>query len=286
VLDVSRHQGRIDWQRAARRLLALGSQPRVAIRATVGDYYTDPRFADNWAGAVAAGFRVTAYHVVTPERDPGHQIARFMATVGAARVPNMIDTAGWVLDCELTRGQSPAAIADVIEQIALHMPGNQIPAIYTRASWWDVNIPRSDAWRRYPLWVAHYDVAIPRIPADWDAWTLWQYSADGNGRGAEFGAQSDSIDLSYYVDAPVVPPPEPAPGIVLHVSVRRLNLRDWHSTHAPKIGVLSRGDALTVTDVYVERSGVLPTMWAQCDTRIGRGWCAVVYRGYGMVDNG
>ena len=35
-------------------------------------------------------------------------------------------------------------------------------------------------------------------PRDWDSWVFWQFSADGNGRGPEFGAQSASIDLNYF----------------------------------------------------------------------------------------
>jgi GH25 family lysozyme M1 (1,4-beta-N-acetylmuramidase) len=61
------------------------------------------------------------------------------------------------------------------------------------------------------LWIARYTSKgkpwgnilpwpdSPRIkPRDYDDWDFWQWSADGNGRGAEFGASSRSIDLNYF----------------------------------------------------------------------------------------
>ena len=49
-IDVSRWQGEIDWGRVA----AAGYHFAV-IRATVGNYYTDPRFYENWHDAHDAG---------------------------------------------------------------------------------------------------------------------------------------------------------------------------------------------------------------------------------------
>ena len=57
----------------------------------------------------------------------------------------------------------------------------------------------------YPLWVADYEPlsvarGFPDIPSDWEDYGAWQYSADGNGRGPEFGTlyHSDSIDLNVW----------------------------------------------------------------------------------------
>jgi lysozyme len=35
----------------------------------------------------------------------------------------------------------------------------------------------------YPLWVAHYGVADPSIPAGWERWTFWQHSDAGRVAG-------------------------------------------------------------------------------------------------------
>ncbi len=54
------------------------------------------------------------------------------------------------------------------------------PIIYTRASFWTT---QSADFGDYPLWVAHYHVAQPRIPSGWMDWTCWQHSDAGTGSG-------------------------------------------------------------------------------------------------------
>jgi hypothetical protein len=59
-------------------------------------------------------------------------------------------------------------------------------------------------WEKLGYWVARYiDLDHPwgdgkYIPAYYLDWLFWQFSARGTGRGAEFGAQSKSIDLDYF----------------------------------------------------------------------------------------
>ncbi len=51
----------------------------------------------------------------------------------------------------------------------------------------------------FPLWVAYYaKVKNPALPSYWSVYDLWQYSADGNNRGREFGQTSDDADLSVF----------------------------------------------------------------------------------------
>lgn len=35
----------------------------------------------------------------------------------------------------------------------------------------------------YPLWIAHYDVQQPTLPASWSSWSFWQYTEKGAVRG-------------------------------------------------------------------------------------------------------
>ena len=79
-----------------------------------------------------------------------------------------------------------------------------VPVIYTRAVWFNDHILRHLLWNCCDLAVARYcQLDHPWgdgncVPLDWDDFLFWQWSADGNGRGAEFGAESDSIDLDWY----------------------------------------------------------------------------------------
>src|SRR5262245_5178777 len=59
-VDLSHHQGRIDWGkvRASKAAFAF-------IKATEGATFTDPAFATNWSGARDAGVLRGAYHFFT-----------------------------------------------------------------------------------------------------------------------------------------------------------------------------------------------------------------------------
>jgi len=84
------------------------------------------------------------------------------------------------------------------------------PIIYTAKWFTNYFTTQQIGWMGdYPLWVAHYPWVVtsltrPSIPPIWDKWTFWQFSADGNGRGDEFGTQSKSVDLNYWRPADIL----------------------------------------------------------------------------------
>jgi lysozyme len=59
-IDVSAHQGEIDWERVADDGIAV-----AYVKATEGGDFVDERFAENWDGAAAAGLERGAYHFFT-----------------------------------------------------------------------------------------------------------------------------------------------------------------------------------------------------------------------------
>ncbi|MCH7611544.1 MAG: glycosyl hydrolase family 25, partial [Chloroflexi bacterium] len=69
-IDVSRWQGTIDWQAVKQAGITF-----AVMRATIGDFFTDDKFAENWQGAKDAGIFRCAYHVLRPDNDAVAQIA-------------------------------------------------------------------------------------------------------------------------------------------------------------------------------------------------------------------
>lgn len=49
-----------------------------------------------------------------------------------------------------------------------------VPAVYTRATWWNIWVSGNVKWSKYPLWVANYGVSKPTLPKDWKTWQFWQ----------------------------------------------------------------------------------------------------------------
>ena len=180
-IDVSHWQGTIDWS-----AVAADGVEFAFVKATEGGDYTDPRFAANWAGARQAGVVRGAYHFYRPQTDAMAQAAHFLGTVTLASgdLPP-------VLDVEVTDGRSADAVAAGVRtwlQEVERVTGRR-PIIYTRASFWTAQM--GSGFGGYPLWVAHYGVASPSIPAGWSGWTFWQHSDAGRVDGISGGVDLD-----------------------------------------------------------------------------------------------
>lgn len=100
VIDVSHHNGAIDWPQVAASGIALSF-----VKATQGERFVDPAFARNRAAAAAVGVLVVPYHFLDGAGDPLAQAAHFLAVTGlASGEPAMID---W----ESAAAPVPAAVA-------------------------------------------------------------------------------------------------------------------------------------------------------------------------------
>src|SRR5262245_20104351 len=75
-VDVSNHQGYIDWPTLARTDVAF-----AYIKATEGGDFRDRRFQANWEGAKRAGLPRGAYHFFTQCRSGADQARNFIAAV-------------------------------------------------------------------------------------------------------------------------------------------------------------------------------------------------------------
>lgn len=181
-IDVSHWQGRIDWARVADDGIAF-----AYIKATEGGDYVDPQFVANWDGAARAGVLRGPYHFYRPQTDAAAQAQQFLRTVGA-RAGDLPP----VLDVEVTDGRSAAAIAAGVRTWleTVERATGVRPILYTRAGFWN---PVGGGFGAYPLWVAHYGVAQPAIPADWDRWAIWQHSDAGRVAGI-----TGNVDLNWF----------------------------------------------------------------------------------------
>ena len=87
-IDVSHHQGRIDWRRVAADDVVF-----AIIKATEGGDHVDDAFAENLRGARAAGLVVGAYHFFTFCRPGADQAKNFISQVplGEQLLPPVVD---------------------------------------------------------------------------------------------------------------------------------------------------------------------------------------------------
>ena len=165
VLDVSVHQGPIDWPRVGRDRV-VGAY----VKASEGGDFRDQRFAENWRGLRRAGLLRGAYHYFTFCRHGSEQARNFLAAAPPDRtaLPPAIDveTAG---NCAL-RPQR----ADLLAELRAFLQpveaawGRRV-VLYTSYDL-DAAYGLTQALHR-PLWVRSLDI---RPEGDW---RLWQASA-------------------------------------------------------------------------------------------------------------
>lgn len=202
IIDVSKWQGVMNWETAKPKIHA------AYLKALEGTSGVDPQFSRNRAECERLGIPWGGYQFFKPDKDPKKQALEFAKLVGH------FDSQGrYILDSDLipvvdvesrpswvTKQAMVNALAKFLNEFFV-LTGIYC-MIYTRKTWWEANLPRTDFDNLHWLWAAHYNSTItePWVPYEWTSrgWKMWQWSADGNLRGPEFGAQSKSIDVNRY----------------------------------------------------------------------------------------
>lgn len=181
LIDVSHWQGRMLWNIAAPQILGAYLQ--------ASQWRIDSEFRRNVEGARAVGLPVGAYHFYRPELSPFVQAELFAPLAAGLDMPP-------ALDLEI----GPISARDVDQFIAhcKRINGIQVSVVYTAAWFWDKYISRLST--NVDLWIANWtSAAVPTLPRGFTTWRLWQWSADGNGLGRQYGATgSYAIDLDRY----------------------------------------------------------------------------------------
>jgi GH25 family lysozyme M1 (1,4-beta-N-acetylmuramidase) len=189
-LDVSHWQGDIDWSKVANAGYAF-----TFLKATDDTDYVDPTFVANRAGARANGLEVGAYHFARPDASAGdaRQEAIHFVDVANPQPGDLLP----VLDIETSAGLDQAGVtrwARTWVATVKELTG-VTPFVYTSPYGWAERTGDTPLLARdgAPLWVAHWGVSSPTLPADgWDGhgWTVWQHTSTGHVNGI-----SGNVDL-------------------------------------------------------------------------------------------
>ena len=166
-IDVSRHQGRIDWQRLRSQRVDF-----AYIKATEGGDWQDPQFSRNWVGAKAAGIRRGAYHFFTFCQSGIIQGKNFVATVPRDEnaLPPTVDLE-FGGNCKF-RPSTRQLVAELSAFLAIVEPryGQKARLYFTQE--FDEQYDISRRFDRQ-LWVRSIVLAPPPGTRQW---TIWQAS--------------------------------------------------------------------------------------------------------------
>ncbi|MEZ5996063.1 MAG: GH25 family lysozyme [Hyphomonadaceae bacterium] len=172
-VDVSWHQGAIDW-----RALAADNISFAYIKATEGADHVDPRFTANWQAAGAAGLYRGAYHFFTLCQPGARQAANFIANVPreAGALPAALDMEH-MGPCREgpTMNDVESEARAFLDQVQAHYGAR--PVIYTTSEFHNAHLT---ALRGERFWIRSIGVR-PRFRAN--DWIIWQHHNRGHKRG-------------------------------------------------------------------------------------------------------
>ena len=175
-IDVSHHQGVIDWPQVAASTVSSECPIRfVIIKATEGRSFTDPEYLENIRKAREAGFVCGVYHFYDPGISPEKQADHFINTVNLLKG----DIAP-VVDVERSGrswGDLQRELSVFLKKLESHYGVK--PIVYASAKFRKRHL-NDTFFDSYPFWVAHYYVVRPVTDKRWQ---IWQFTDHANVTG-------------------------------------------------------------------------------------------------------
>jgi lysozyme len=171
-IDVSHHQGEIDWPRLAEQPIHF-----VYIKATEGGDHKDRLYQANWDQALAVGIKRGAYHFFRPGTPVLYQVLNFIRTVKLEEgdLPP-------VVDIEVRDGVMPDKLIESVRTWLLWIEAfyGMRPIIYSNQDFFNDYL--AGHFPDHKCWIARYSESEPCIdaPKDWD---FWQYGNRGRLEG-------------------------------------------------------------------------------------------------------
>ena len=170
-IDVSRYQEKIDWEKVAKTRSGKDSLAIsfAFIKATEGKTLKDPQFIYNWENAKKNNILIGAYHYYKPNINSKLQADNFMATVELEKgdFPPVLDIeeTGRFGNDNMRQG-----IKNWLNIIEKHYGVK--PIIYCYVDFYE-RILKTDDFKDYPFWIAHYYENELRVK---EKWHFWQHS--------------------------------------------------------------------------------------------------------------
>ena len=175
-IDVSRHQGPIQWS-----IVPTNDIQFVYIKATEGGDFRDERFAENWESSGKAGLRRGAYHFFTFKTPGAKQADNFIATV-----PKESPALPPAVDVEYSGNTHDLPSVDQFQhELSAYISKvrdfyGREPVIYAAQNFQNHYLggfPQPRLWFRTV-------VASPRVFGVSD-WTFWQFTEKARVRGID-----------------------------------------------------------------------------------------------------
>lgn len=190
-IDVSHHQGEIDWEKVADARINDGPISFVFIKATEGQSLLDANFNENFYQAQQYGLIRGAYHYFTPSVKGRLQAEYYLHQVHLVDgdLPPVLDIEEkGNLTIEQLRHEALTWLRIVEERYEVP------PIIYTGLKFKEANFSTPE-FDRYPFWIAHYYVSEVGYKGEW---RFWQHTDLGHIDGIKGAVDLDIYNGSMY----------------------------------------------------------------------------------------
>lgn len=166
-IDLSQWNAIKDW-----RVLKNAGIQFVILRATIATHL-DKKFDEFYKRAKEFGFLIGAYHAWIPDRSPWRQAE----TILGALQDHPMDLPLFI-DVEIPHPHSEHMLRENLLYLiaTLRHLGLFEIGIYTSPSIAKTfRLDQVPNIQQLPLWIAHWNVKEPTVPAPWHTWAIWQY---------------------------------------------------------------------------------------------------------------
>lgn len=181
-IDISHHQGKIDWERSFTAMDSLVSF--VYCKATEGLNHVDTQWERNREQLIAHGVLHGAYHFFLPQKDPVLQAQHFLNHYK----PLQGDLPP-VLDAEIEVKAQKKLVKDMLIWLrTVEQATGKRPVIYTSHHLYRTVL--KEAFVDYKFWIANYNKNVSGLEDE--QIIHWQYSDKG-----EIPGIKEDVDLNF-----------------------------------------------------------------------------------------
>ena len=212
-IDVSRHQGNINWDE-------IKKNPKIQyvyIKATEGSDLVDECYRNNIRNARKAGLKVGSYHYLSNRSSVTTQFQNFANTANRDE-QDLIP----VIDVEVCKQWTPQQLRDSLMVFAKMVEDYYgcKPIIYTYETFYKSYLGK--AFANYPIFIAKY----PRNPNDKPnidgvKWLMWQFAETGRIPGIKGNVDLSRFNTGYSLNDILYRPAKGKPKISVKDAVDR-----------------------------------------------------------------
>jgi lysozyme len=185
-IDVSHHQGRINWEKVAQN----SNIQFVYIKASEGATRVDKRYSENIQGARRAGIKVGSYHFFRGNKSAKEQFSNFNKYInkGYQDLIPMVDVEENG-NSNITRKELQNNLREFMQLIKDEY--GKYPLLYSQYKFYKSML--SPEFDRYYLFIARYGNRPPHLEGN-TKYNIWQFSERGRIDGINGYVDLDCFD--------------------------------------------------------------------------------------------